>query len=108
MSDIFLSYAHEDQDQAQSLARALEAQGLSVYWDRAIPAGASWRSIIGEALEAAAVVIVLWSVRSVKSESVLAEADSGRNHAKLLPVLLDDVEPPLGFRTIQAADLREW
>jgi hypothetical protein len=108
MSDIFLSYTREDYDRAKSLARALEGQGLSVFWDREVPAGARWRDVIGKELEAAGVVIVIWSVRSVRSEWVLAEADSGRNQAKLVPVLLDDIEPPLGFRTIQAADLRNW
>jgi TIR domain len=108
MTDIFLSYASEDLDQAKSLVRALEAEGFSIFWDRAVPGGASWRDVIGEKLEAAAVVIVLWSVRSVESVWVSDEADFARNQAKLIPVLLDEVEPPLGFRAIQAADLTKW
>ena len=39
MSDIFISYASEDRDRVKSLARALEQEGWSVWWDRAHPHG---------------------------------------------------------------------
>ncbi len=32
MSDIFISYFHEDRTHAERLAGALEAEGLSVWW----------------------------------------------------------------------------
>jgi hypothetical protein len=35
MNDIFISYASEDKGRAQTLARALERKGWSVWWDRA-------------------------------------------------------------------------
>ena len=50
MSDIFISYAREDEARIQKLVRALEQRGLSVFWDRNIPAGQTWRSHIGKAL----------------------------------------------------------
>jgi hypothetical protein len=34
MSDIFISYASEDRSKAEPLAKALEEQGWSVFWDR--------------------------------------------------------------------------
>jgi len=58
MSDIFLSYAHEDQARIQQLAHALEAQGWTVFWDRTLSAGSTWRETIGKALETAGCVVV--------------------------------------------------
>ena len=36
------------------------------------------------------------------------EADEARRRGVLLPVLIEKVEPPFGFRSIQAADLVDW
>ena len=47
MSDIFISYASEDRERIQPLVRALEQAGWSVFWDRTIPAGKTWREVIG-------------------------------------------------------------
>ena len=52
MSDIFISYASEDRDRVQSLARALKRKGWSVWWDRRIPIGRSFDEVIQEALDA--------------------------------------------------------
>jgi hypothetical protein len=60
---------------------------------------------IEEALAAAERVVVLWSKTSVKSAWVLDEAAAGRDSGRLIPVLIERVEPPLGFRQYQAIDL---
>lgn len=108
MADIFISYAREDEARIQTLVRALEDQGWSVFWDRHIPAGQTWRSYIGEALNDASCVMVAWSRHSIDSGWVSEEADEGKKRGMLVPVLLDAVEPPIGFRSIQAADLTDW
>ncbi len=108
MSDIFISYASEDLQRIRPLAQALEAKGWSVFWDRTIPAGKTWRQVIGEALDAARCVIVAWSNTSVASRWVQEEADRGLEREILVPVLIDDVRPPLGFSAIQAQDLTNW
>jgi hypothetical protein len=108
MADIFISFAHEDEARVQDLVRALEELGWSVFWDRHIPAGKTWRSYIGEALSEAHCVMVAWSRHSIGSQWVMEEADEGQKRSILVPVLLDAVEPPIGFRSIQAADLVEW
>jgi formylglycine-generating enzyme required for sulfatase activity len=108
MADIFISYAREDIETAERLADALAAQGWSVFWDRTIPPGQSWRSYIGKALDDARCVIVLWSASSIESEFVLEEADDANRRKVLLPAAIEPVLPPLGFRAIQAADLIRW
>ena len=105
MPDIFLSYAREDEARVAGLVAALERQGWNVFWDRHLAAGSAWRSEIAEALHAARAVIVAWSARSVHSQWVIEEAEAGRQAGRLIPVLIDPVEPPLGFRGIQSANL---
>lgn len=108
MSDIFLSYTEKDREQARRLAATLESVGWSVWWDRRIPAGETWRSVLEKALENMRCMIVLWSSRSIESEWVYEEATEGRRLGKLVPVMIEAVRPPAGFREIQAADLTHW
>lgn len=108
MSDIFVSYANEDRSRAQRLAQEFERRGWSVFWDRQIPAGKSWREVITAELSEASSVVVLWSKFSVNSRWVQEEADDGQRRGVLVPVLIDDVLPPIGFRGVQAADLSDW
>lgn len=108
MTDIFISYAREDAERIQPLVRALENQDWVVFWDRRIPTGQTWRSYIGQALADARCVIVAWSADSIHSTWVAEEADEGKKREILVPILLDDIEPPIGFRSIQAANLTGW
>jgi hypothetical protein len=53
-------------------------------------------------------MVVLWSSHSIESDWVKEEAEEARLRKKLVPVLIEAVIPPVGFRTIQAADLTDW
>jgi uncharacterized membrane protein YhaH (DUF805 family) len=106
MSDVFISYAREDNAQAERIARGLEAQGLSVFWDNEIPPGQTWADYIEGKLNQCNVAVVLWSEHSTKSQWVREEARMGRS--KLIPAKLDAAEPPFGFGDVQAADLSHW
>jgi formylglycine-generating enzyme required for sulfatase activity len=108
MSDIFISYARADRPRAEALARALEDHGWSVWWDWRIPAGKTFRQVIQEQLDKARCVIVLWSATSVTRAWVIEEAAEGAQRGILVPALIENVRPPLGFREIQAADLVGW
>ncbi|NNE03782.1 MAG: toll/interleukin-1 receptor domain-containing protein [Eudoraea sp.] len=108
MVDIFVSYSHEDEARIKHLVDALEKQGWSVFWDRRIPAGTTWRDHIGRALNEAKCVIVGWSIHSITSKWVIEEADAALHRGVLVPILLDEILPPIGFRSIQAADLVQW
>jgi hypothetical protein len=108
MADIFISYAREDRSRIEPLAKSLQDLGWSVFWDRTIPTGKTWRQVIGDALKNARSVIVAWSQNSIESDWVQEEADRGRRRNILIPILIDNVDPPLGFGAIQAADLVNW
>lgn len=108
MADIFLSYNEKDREKARQIAEALGAAGWSVWWDRRIPAGETWRSVLEHALEDMRCMVVLWSAKSIESEWVYEEASEGRRLGKLVPVMIEAVRPPAGFREIQAADLTGW
>ena len=90
MADIFLSYNEKDREQARRVATLLAEVGWSVWWDRRIPAGESWRSVLEEALEGMRCMIVLWTARSIESDWVFEEASEGRRQDKLIPVMLED------------------
>ena len=108
MADIFLSYNEKDRDAVRRLAEALQSTGWSVWWDRRIPAGLTWRGVLERELQQMRCMVVLWSRHSVASEWVCEEAAEGRQLGRLVPVLIENVRPPPGFREIQAADLVEW
>jgi uncharacterized membrane protein YhaH (DUF805 family) len=108
MADIFISYAREDAARAQTIARALEASGYDVFWDREIPPGLTWADFLEQKIGAAKRVLVLWSAASTQSQWVREEARMGRDSGKLIPVMLDGVQPPFGFGEVQAANLSDW
>ena len=107
MPDIFISYAHEDQERVRPIVQELEKR-WSVFWDKKIPPGNTWEDSIGKALEESPCVLVVWSHFSVKSDWVKEEADVAKKRDTFVPLFLDKVEPPMGFRRIHAADLSEW
>jgi hypothetical protein len=108
MSDVFLSYKQTDRARVAPLAEALQAEGFTVWWDAEIPLGQTYYSAIESQLTAAKVVIPVWSEDSITSEWVREEATKGKHQGKLLPVKIDAVEPPVGFSTIQTANLSDW
>ena len=110
MVDVFISYKAEDRRRVVPLVQALEADGLTVWWDAHIAGGVDWRDSIEEHLDAARCVIVVWSKRSVGREGrfVRDEATRAQRRETYLPVRIDKVEPPLGFGETQAISLTGW
>ena len=105
MSDIFVSYASEDEKRVRWLVEALERQNCSVWWDRRIAPGQSFDDTIQKEIAAARCVIVVWSRHSVNSEWVKNEATAGLNRGILVPVTIEPVDIPLAFLRTQSADL---
>ncbi len=108
MADIFISYARADRERIETLAAALEAEGLAVWWDRQIVGGAEFSAEIEKALDGSKAVLVAWSAHGNASPWVKDEATRARRQGKLVPALLDKVESPMGFGQYHAVDLADW
>lgn len=108
MTDIFLSYAREDQARVAPLAAALTAAGFDVWWDRRLAGGAEFSKETEEQLNKARVILVAWSRAACESMWVADEATVGRNKGNLVPIVLDGAEPRIGFRQIQTIDFSDW
>ena len=108
MGAIFLSYAREDRDCAERLARVLESAGHQVWWDRRLDGGEEFSAEIEAALDKSDVVVVAWSKASVTSRWVRDEAAVGGDKGRLVPVSIDGSQPPMGFRQFHTIDLAGW
>jgi adenylate cyclase len=105
---VFLSYARDDAPAAKQLAGGLERAGHAVWWDHHIQGGSRFASEIDRELKNSDSVVVLWSKTSVDSPWVQDEAAEGRDSGTLVPVLMGNVKPPLGFRQFQSIDFGDW
>jgi hypothetical protein len=108
MAGVFISYAREDRPVAQQIAAILERKGYDVWWDRELVAGNQFAEVIESKLDTADAVIVLWSAQSRKSYWVRDEAAVGRDRNRLIPLALDELPPPLGFRQLHTPSLSGW
>ena len=105
MAHVFLSYARADLEAAKKLADLLARAGHAVWWDREIHGGSRFTAEIDKALRDAGAIVVLWSEASLQSAWVQDEAAEGRDTGRLVPIIIDQVRPPLGFRQYQSIDL---
>jgi hypothetical protein len=109
MSDIFISYSRQDSHFAESLIIALVNYGWSVWTDKsAISEGRPYDEQTEHAIGEATVTLVVWSQASVKSRWVRAEAAYALDRNKLVPLIVEDVDPPLQFLHIHAINLVGW
>ena len=108
MSQVFISYSHQDRACAEALRDELHHRGIEAWMDDALQPGELFRRAIPQELDQAERVIVLWSRHSVHRTWVLDEADNGLRRGILLPVCIEELDPeeiPMGFRQLQTLDL---
>jgi hypothetical protein len=99
-AQIFISYSKPDRELALKLSAYLESEGWSVWWDKSLGAGDTFRDEIMKQLAAARAVITIWSKNSIHSDWVRAEAGRAKADGKLIPVKTPDVnyaDIPLPF-----------
>jgi hypothetical protein len=111
VADIFFSYSSRDRAQVVAVRDALVALGFDVFWDQETPTGKDWDTWIRGQLQMAKCALVFWSANSIGSNNVRHEASVARQHGKLVPVMLEQLtveQFPMGFYSIQGADLSEW
>lgn len=104
MIDVFVSYKSDDRDRVRPIVEVLEAAGWEVWWDKHVEAGRAFDREIENAIDGAKCVLVVWSATSIDSDWVRNEASEGLDRAILVPVVVDDVRPPLAFRRQQTID----
>src|SRR5262245_60258567 len=108
MLDVFMSYKREDKAKVGLIVQRLQEWGWSVFWDPNISPGERWDSIVESKLHEAKCVCVAWSTKSRTSAWVKDEAAYGRDKGTMIPILIEDVKPPLGFQQFQCLDLVAW
>jgi hypothetical protein len=108
VTDIFISYAHQDRASARQLAEKLGALGFKVWWDREILPSQDFDREIESALARAKSVLVIWSPQTVESRWVRTEASEALDQRKLVPLTISGCVIPLEFRRIQTAQLMGW
>ncbi|MEM9262445.1 MAG: SUMF1/EgtB/PvdO family nonheme iron enzyme [Pseudomonadota bacterium] len=108
MTDIFISYSRDDRAIVSKMAASLAGEGFNVWWDPEIPPGSTFSDVIDARLKEADCVLVVWSASSIKSNWVQEEADDGLQNGRLIPVIIDPIELPRGFKRVQTADLTQW
>jgi len=109
MTHVFISYARPDEDIARELEQALSQAGFSVFRDQnpeqGIAAGTDWLDELHRALSRAGCLVYLSSAASAASAWCRAELLNSYWEGKvIIPVKLDDTDPPLSQR-IQAVSL---
>lgn len=108
MTDIFLSYAHEDRRRVRPIVELLESEGWTIWWDRGIQPGTPWEPELEKELAHSRAIVVVWSEASKESEWVHREAQAGIEKGALVPLLIDPDALPATFAHIQASDLSAW
>jgi formylglycine-generating enzyme required for sulfatase activity len=108
MVDIFISCSNKDAQLTQGLARALESEGYTTWWDRDFAANDNFIDQIRRQLEEAKAVIAIWSNWSVTSKWVHAEASYAYKLNKLLTVCdpsFDLHRVPLPFNSLNTISI---
>ena len=110
----FLSYAHEDKEFAEKIARELMKSGINLWVDKwEIKAGDSLiQKIFSEGLAQCEVFLILVSCSSVKSRWVHEELDHAmvkriEGATRIIPLIKGKCEIPLPLRVLKWVDLSE-
>jgi adenylate cyclase len=90
---VFICYSHMDSRSVFPEIEWLSEQGVKVWYDRGISAGANWRSAIGDSLLAAAHVLYFVSENSLASTHCNNEVNLAIDEGvPVIPIFLESVE----------------
>lgn len=98
---LFISYASEDREIVQGIARKLQDWRLDVWMDtNGLVVGEQWSEELARAIVDSDFFLLFVTQNSVKSDSVRREVDIAHKHKKertILPIMLEDIKIPLGW-----------
>lgn len=93
VSDIFISYSSKDAEFARVLSKRLQDVGLTVFVDRLeLLGGDVWHEVLDREINAAKVVVGLWTNESLASDWPMREFTRAHTTKKLLPIQLEPIE----------------
>ncbi|MFZ0389573.1 MAG: TIR domain-containing protein [Calditrichia bacterium] len=110
MRGAFISYSRENSDFANRLAEAISQKNIKVWRDQNnIYASQQWPKIIGEAIAAQDVLLLLWSKAAASSHFVEFEWNTALALKKpIIPVLVDDTPLPPMLTAMQGVILKDF
>jgi hypothetical protein len=97
---IFISHATEDKDFVQTLVEHLAQKGFETWHQKEMALGGNYMSEIDDRLNSCKAGVVVWSRFSVTKDYVKAEANRLRERECLVPVYVEDCQPPIVFGLI--------
>lgn len=107
--DVFVSYSKHDLPRVKLFVDALEAAGLTVFYDKKMPPGVTWTQEIEDALAASTFVTLCLTPSTITSNFVEAEIRRSQDH--VIPVLFEPTDLSLVWEAligrIQRADLSQ-
>jgi hypothetical protein len=107
-ADIFVSSAEADRPWVELFVRALRAEGWSVYWDLDLPTGEGFEPPAETALDAAALIVVVWSRLAAGARGIGLAADRIDEGGSGLAVRRDDAALPDQLEYCPVVDMRRW
>jgi TIR domain-containing protein/WD40 domain-containing protein len=93
VADVFISYSKSRRAETVELATDLEARGFTVWWDKEITPGETFRKAIRDELDKAGAVIVIWTPQSAQSNWVISEVNRAHKRGVLIAVHSPDLDP---------------
>ena len=108
MSEIFISYSHEDKEYVHKLVDSIKDRGIDAWIDDRIDHGARWPKVIEEKLENCKVLVLVMTSNSSDSDWVQKELTRAlRKKKMILPLLLEGDEPWFSVENIQYEDVTD-
>lgn len=109
MSDVFISYSHEDSDFVTLLQNKLQDAGLKVWRDAGgIGLGEEWRQEIDTAMQDTSMVLAVITPSAMQSRSVNYELAFARGAGiKIIPILLEKADRDPRLEVLQYSNFTD-
>jgi formylglycine-generating enzyme required for sulfatase activity len=108
MANVFISYARERTTEAEYIARLLELYGYTTWKDEKLVSGEDFPDQLTQQIRNSNAVLVIWCKDAVLSHWVREEATLARHLGKLVPIVIEPCELPLGDKTLHYTNLIDW